>query len=115
MIERTKPGRRPFLADPEPGKGSVFGVHRPRADVPAATLIIDPNESRCNACGGGADPSQKSHDSLLGWPPVSHEQGCGVVWTHVTSNYAGEDQTERVQQMRPDLIWQEFSWTNEGS
>jgi hypothetical protein len=106
----TQPGRRPMLKMPEPGKGSLHGFNCPRGDVPMETLIIDRNDSTCNACGGGARPDEKSHESLLGWPPVSHELGCGVVWTHLSSNYAGDENDRAVQDMRPDLVWQAFTW-----
>lgn len=105
---KTKPGRRPQLKMAERGAPIFSGVNCPRQDVPMETLIIDRNQSTCNACGGGAMINEKSHESLLGWPPVSHEKGCGVVWTHVTSNYMG--MADDIAKTRPDLIWQDFTW-----
>lgn len=69
-----------------------------------ATLFIDHWASKCGECGKGADPYEKKHKTAL--PGFNrqgtHGKGCGVRWTHVSSNYIGMD--ERIAEMRPDLI-----------
>lgn len=68
-----------------------------------STLIINLSDSQCGACGKSADPYEDSHVSILGYHPGP---GCGAVYTHVTSHYMGV--SERVKEMRPDLIWSGF-------
>ena len=64
------------------------------------TLNIGTWSSKCEECGKGADPSEKTHDTILGYG-AKNEVGCGVEWTHVTTGYAGNEKL--VGLMRPDL------------
>lgn len=68
-------------------------------------LVINPSESWCGACGKGANPRAKSHDVVMSYGGMAGQPGCGVAWTHVTSDYQSIDGLlyERVQAMRPDL------------
>lgn len=61
-------------------------------------LYIDISNSSCSACDEKADPFEFAHNMEL-----MVGTGCGAVFTHSSSNYAG--MAERVQEMRPDLIW----------
>lgn len=65
-------------------------------------LIINRTDSKCGACGRGADPYAKSHDKVIGYKPGP---GCGATWTHVTSSYRGGGIEEATLEMRPDLDW----------
>ncbi len=67
-----------------------------------ATLIINRNDSRCGECKRGANPDEKTHDTVLGFNPDG-EKGCGVEWDEVASFYT--DMKKRVMEMRPDLKW----------
>ena len=72
-----------------------------------ATLYIDRSDSTCGACGGGADPYEESHITLLGWRATNDKmKGCGVLFDSVDTNYhyLGELE-ERIREMRPDLPW----------
>lgn len=69
-----------------------------------AALIIDRSWSFCGACGRGAYPEQEIHADLAGWHP-ERGSGCGVKWTHVSSNYSGDKMKEGAMDMRPDLEW----------
>ena len=74
-----------------------------RGDDPQ-TLYINRWDSRCGNCGWGADPCEKSHETLLpGYSSVHPEQGCGMVWTKVASDYAG--MKAPLSAWRPDLEW----------
>jgi hypothetical protein len=64
-------------------------------------LVINRFDSRCESCGKGASPSEKSHETLLGYNIDPSKKGCGVTWTHVRSDYSGLD--DRIARMRPDL------------
>lgn len=68
-------------------------------------LNIDTWSSRCMSCGGGADPNENAHDSLLGYSVARDAKGCGKTFTHVTSDYAGPAGARGVTVMRPDLTW----------
>lgn len=65
-------------------------------------LIINRFDSKCGACGKGADPREEAHETQLGYgehPP----EGCGIRWRFVTSDYTNME--EGVSAMRPDLEW----------
>lgn len=64
-------------------------------------LEIGMFSSKCQACGGGADPYEKTHSSLLGYGVKGAARGCGKTFTHVTATYLNMD--ELVSKMRPDL------------
>lgn len=66
-------------------------------------LTINRFDSNCNNCLDGADPTEKEHNIVVGYS--KREKGCGVKWTHVTSDYSGQTQKESVMKMRPDLTW----------
>lgn len=71
------------------------------ADNPA-TLIIGRSDSHCGVCNRDADPHERAHTRRLGYTPG---EGCGAVWTHVTSAYVGDDIEAAIKAMRPDLIF----------
>lgn len=62
-------------------------------------LFINRFDSYCGSCKKGADPDEKKHDTILGWAE-SYPPGCGVTWTHVSTDYVGVDPART----RPDLI-----------
>lgn len=62
-------------------------------------LYIDRSSTECGVCRHSADPRETSHLTRLGLG--ADRRGCGVRWTHVSSNYVGMDDT--VKEMRPDL------------
>lgn len=66
------------------------------------TLFIDRSSSTCGNCGLGASPSEKSHDTVLGYRK-DYPEACHVEWKYVSSNYIGTKY--RVVEMRPDLEW----------
>ena len=75
-------------------------------EIPDSTLIINTWDSRCQNCGRNCDPYEKSHLRNLGYSDeIRKLPGCGIEWTHVTSFYTGRSFEERVQQMRPDLVY----------
>lgn len=72
--------------------------------LPKTTLSIGGWHSKCLACGNNALPSESSHETRVGWDP-GDGVGCGVTWTHVTSEYAGEEFENTVKGMCPDLVF----------
>lgn len=70
-------------------------------------LVINNVSSRCGHCGHACDPREKEHTKILGYPdaPMTGKPGCGVRWTRVTSDYAGSQIQQAIQDMRPDLEW----------
>lgn len=69
------------------------------------TLYINKSESRCGACNGGAEPTEESHITLLGWSAVNDRmKGCGAQFDAVSSDYVGlPGLVEAIKNMRPDL------------
>ena len=68
-------------------------------------LLIGRFSSSCGNCGRQTLPEEKTHHTISGYDPS--RPGCGVEWTHVSSNYFdpyGRLQ-ERLKEMRPDLIF----------
>lgn len=51
-----------------------------------ATLIVNPNEIRCGACGAPADPTQPSHDTI---PGPNIKPGCGEPFEDADSDFLG--------------------------
>lgn len=69
-----------------------------------AILYINPFHSRCGECSGGCNPRAESHDERYGFSVADNEPGCGVTWTHVSSDYANfEGLYDSIKNMRPDL------------
>jgi hypothetical protein len=66
-------------------------------------LVINRSDSKCGACGRGADPHERSHDTILEWGDKG--AGCGVLWRHLDSDYRGAGIPEAAMAMRPDLTW----------
>jgi hypothetical protein len=68
-------------------------------------LLIDRWQSYCGICGWEASMYDEAHTTLLGFGSQNGSPGCGVRWTHVASKsyYPGAD--NRVQELRPDLIY----------
>lgn len=73
-------------------------------NVPEGTLIIGRFSSTCNSCGRGAATEQSVHDTIYEYSSQSDDcAGCGVIFTHVATDYAGEKIAKAIQEMRPDL------------
>jgi hypothetical protein len=66
-------------------------------------LIVDRSRSYCAECGLGADPYETQHTTVLGASAPPDSVGCGVQWTHITSNDAGMEMA--LKGMRPDLTY----------
>lgn len=67
-------------------------------------LVIGTWSSKCENCGMGCDPHEKSHQTVLSYSKeLSEQPGCGISYTHVTTYYAGA--AEIVKRMRPDLVY----------
>ena len=71
---------------------------------PTGTLVINRFDSKCGNCGKGALPSQVTHDHIVGMHR-GREEGCHVVFTHVTSDYIGPGVEGMCKTVRPDLEW----------
>jgi len=62
--------------------------------------------SKCNSCGRDCDPHEKEHKTNLGYnAEIRAEPGCGVTYTHVTSDYIDDLSVNTVKKMRPDLTF----------
>lgn len=66
------------------------------------TLYVGRFDSRCGACGKGCWAQEKAHTSRTGY---DQHEGCGAVYTHVVSTYAGDDMEKATRALRPDLIY----------
>lgn len=69
-------------------------------------LRIGRFSSRCNDCGRGADPTEKTHQTVLTYRSMNDidpEVGCGIEWQYVSSEYLGDE--EATKKLRPDLIF----------
>lgn len=69
----------------------------------ATALVVNRSDSRCGACGKGANPNDTKHTRILSWGDKG--AGCDVTWTHVTSDYAGGGIEEAIQADWPHLVW----------
>ena len=70
---------------------------------PKPLLIINRFDSKCGNCGKSCDPHDQKHVKVLGYAPTG--EGCGVEWTHVTTDYTGDEMAGMCQAMRPDLVF----------
>lgn len=70
-------------------------------DKPFCVLYINRTDSKCGACGEGANMWEVKHDTYYGYGNKLH--GCGAWFTHVGSHYKGLK--EAVMADRPDLEW----------
>lgn len=71
-------------------------------NLPDATVVISHWHATCNNCGHKCDFNEKTHKTNLGWTASEREgEGCGIEFTHVAAEYAGENGI--VQRCRPDL------------
>ena len=69
-----------------------------------AVLIVGTWRSFCNACGEGADPNEKTHDTVLEYSPKTGRPGCGETFTELGSDYCDSDGLyDMIKAMRPDL------------
>lgn len=74
------------------------------ADKPRI-LIVDRFSSKCGVCGKGANPDEKTHETVLGYaPPEMLGEGCGAEWTHIEADCVYPGIEKRLAEMRPDLI-----------
>jgi acetoin utilization deacetylase AcuC-like enzyme len=74
-----------------------------------AVLYVGTFSSHCGVCNREAFPHEKTHAKEAGYHK-NRGDGCGVRWTHITSDYAGEGAQaliieDAVKKMRPDLIY----------
>jgi hypothetical protein len=71
------------------------------------TLIIGTFGSTCGGCGRGADPYEPTHHTIRCYGPDNGAEGCGAVWSKVTSNYSDSAGLhDRIRKMRPDLEYE---------
>lgn len=67
-------------------------------------LYINPSDSRCGACGQGANPNEKQHDTVFEYSPNTGRPGCGAKYDAVSSHYVNfEGSYDGIKKMRPDL------------
>jgi hypothetical protein len=66
-------------------------------------LVVNRSDSRCGACGEGANPNERTHSRILNWGDKG--PGCGAVWTHVTSDYTNMELHVGRDPRWADLIW----------
>jgi hypothetical protein len=59
--------------------------------------------SKCGDCGRGCNPNEERHLKILGYLKNPGD-GCGVRWTHITSDYYGTGIDDKMREMRPDLV-----------
>jgi hypothetical protein len=71
--------------------------------LPKGTIILLFANSKCNACGRGCDPEEKSHITWLrsGGP----RKGCGIEFTHVWTGSTNPVTKLLATRMRPDLVY----------
>lgn len=54
----------------------------------ARTLIVNNWSSECGNCGKDCDPSEKTHETNLGYDEKTRaEKGCGIKWLYIYSPY----------------------------
>jgi hypothetical protein len=70
-----------------------------------AVLYINKSESRCGACGLGCDPTELTHETLLGYAAINDAmEGCHARFVATDSDYVGmPGLPEAIEKMRPDL------------
>jgi len=71
--------------------------------LPEGTIILLFSHSKCNACGRGCDPDEKSHTTRLG--SGGRRKGCGIEFTHVWTGSTNPITKIVATQMRPDLAY----------
>ncbi len=77
-----------------------------RIDMPpVVVLFIDNTDSRCGACGKTALPQDVAHTTPCGY---DNHDGCGATFTHVSSNYGGDDSKRASMAVRRDLPWMDY-------
>jgi hypothetical protein len=88
--------------DPTEEKAQREAQKEAHAERMKTALVINRFDSKCGACGGGANPNEEAHvTQLAGYTGRQTSRGCGVVWQYVTSDYIeGEEWCRR---MKPDL------------
>jgi hypothetical protein len=59
--------------------------------------------SKCESCGKECSPHEKYHETNLGYAKNIPQPGCGVEFTHITTDYTNLGKI--VAKMRPDLIF----------
>lgn len=74
-----------------------------RPEFPPGTIVVASSSSSCAECGRPVLPHAERHEDVSGYTPQKGG-GCGVVFTHITTDYVGEAQ-RRTAEMRPDLIF----------
>jgi hypothetical protein len=74
-------------------------------ELPAGTIIAAFSHCSCNACGASCDPDEPNHT----WPTTRlFGNGCGIVFTHVTTRSEHPAAKNATRRMRPDLIFIEY-------
>lgn len=68
-------------------------------------LVVNPSASWCGECREDANPNEPAHLTVLGYGDKNGTPGCGAVWTHVGSEYVGDEIRDAARRMRPDLEW----------
>jgi hypothetical protein len=76
--------------------------------LPAATIIASFSHSSCNECGHGCNPHEKKHITR---PRVAPGGGCGIEFTHITTQSSVARVKDAARAMRPDLEFIEFPTT----
>jgi hypothetical protein len=76
--------------------------------LPAATIIASASHSVCNACGGGCDPSEKTHITQLAGYSGTPGRGCGIEFTHISTPSSLAKSKDATRALRPDLEFVEY-------
>lgn len=75
--------------------------------IPESTLLVDRWHSACNNCGKETLSDTRTHRDITGYQP-EFGGGCGIVFTHIASEYVGPGVKELVKEMRGDLEYIEI-------
>lgn len=78
--------------------------------LPPGTLIVSHWHTKCNNCGQDCNPDELDHQSVLGYVVPDGTEGCGVIFTHITTMYIGDLEARLTKAMRPDLEFIPLEW-----
>lgn len=76
-------------------------IYQEWVDLQKLTVFIETWSSTCGNCKRDCDYSEKKHNTVLGYGVKEGEQGCGIEWKYVSTNYPMLK--DRVKTLRPDL------------